>query len=464
MAVKIDNYDIDQINWKHLVEEADELLEKLFPICRSLTGDGVRETLSLLQKITGFEIKEVLSGTKCFDWTVPDEWNIKDGWIKNSAGDKIVDFRKSNIHVMNYSVPVDKVISFDELKGHLHYLTEIPSAIPYRTTYYNQNWGFCISYNQYKNLNQNEKYHIYIDSELEPGSLSYGEFNIKGAIENEYLVSTYCCHPSLANDNLSGVVLWILLLRELKKMHTRNSYRFIIVPETIGAIAYLSLNEEIMKNLNGGFVITTVAGPGQFGYKRTFLGDHLIDRIVQKTYRELRCDYISYPFSVMGSDETQFSAPHFRIPVGTICKDKYYEYKYYHTSLDNLDYINAENLINTLKIYLLSIEKLEHNVYYKSLCPFCEPMLGKRGLYPNVGGSINQKATNMKIKNSERHYQISNEKSISGNELEAIYWIMFYCDGNYSIMDIAEKTDLPVKQLHLIAKKLCENGLLSQID
>lgn len=448
--------------WGQLIEEADALLFKLFPICRSITGNGVRQTLALLQEIADFKILEIPSGTTCYDWTVPDEWNISDAYIEDSRGRKIIDFKENNLHVVNYSVPIDKQMSFQELDKFLHTLPNLPEAIPYRTTYYNRTWGFCLSYKRWEQMDRNERYHVRIDATLSPGNLTLGEALIKGDSDQEFLISAYCCHPSLANDNLSGVVLWIFLLRALQRCHPRHSYRFIIVPETIGAIAYLSKNQEQMKKITGGLIPTTVAGPGKFGYKHTFLGNHLIDRVVQKTFKELGEEYIAYPFHVNGSDESHYSAPYFRIPVGTICKDKYYEYDYYHTSFDDLNFISAENLVETLKIYLLTIEKLEMNLTYRSLNPYCEAMLSKRGLYPKIGGAIQQKAVSFNESHQDRKYKILEEGTIPGDDLDAIGWVMFYSDGNTSLLDISEKTEFPLKQLHRIAEILVKHKLLDR--
>ncbi len=456
----MDQFEFKMTPWDEYVREADDLFQQLFPICRSITGNGVRETLLRLQEMAPFEIKEIPSGTVCYDWVVPEEWNIRAGFIEDSKGRRIIDFDENNLHVVNYSVPVDKKVSFQELEQHFHYLPDLPQAIPYRTTYYNRNWGFCLSHEQYQQLNRNEQYHVFIDSTLEAGSLTYGETIIQGTSGQEFLISTYCCHPSLANDNLSGQILWALLLRELQTRKTRHSYRFIIVPETIGAIAYLSQNEESMQRNAGGFIPTTVAGPGQFGYKQTFLGNHLIDRVVRQTFRELNIQYIEYPFDINGSDEAHYSAPFFRIPIGTISKDKYYEYDFYHTSLDNLDFVSAANLVESFKLYLLAIEKLEMNNVYESLNPYSEPMLGKRGLYPEVGGSIKQPAMDFEKNHLEREYRISPEDIIYGNELDTIRWLMFYSDGSNSLLDIAEKTSLPMRQLSEVASKLVDEGLL----
>lgn len=445
-----------------MVDDAETLIKRIFPICRSITGDGVRQTLSALKEFSDFEIKEIPSGTKCYDWVVPSEWNIKDAYIEDSSGKRIIDFKNNNLHIVNYSIPQDKILSFQELEEHLHTLPQMPNAFPYRTTYYKKNWGFCISHNQFKKLDRNEKYHIKIDSSLNPkGSLTYGEYVIKGdSSDKEFLISTYCCHPSLANDNVSGQVLWTLLLQELKSRKMYHSYRFIIIPETIGAIAYLNKNEKAMKGVSGGFVITSVAGKGNFGYKRTYLGNHLIDRVVEKTFKELNLDYIEYPFDANGSDERQFSSPNFRIPVGTICKDKYCEYDYYHTSFDNLEFISASNLVETLKLYLMSIEKLEMNVIPKSLNPCCEPMLSKRSIYPTIGGQIRQRAVDFNKNHKERRYEVSGGRSIGGNELDAMRWVMFHSDGETSLMEIAEKTGFSVEQLYETTKKLEKHKLI----
>ena len=295
--------DFDEHN---LINEVDNLLKELFPICRSITGNGVRQTLSILKRVTDFNIKEIPSGTKCYDWTIPNEWNIIDAYVEDSSGKKIIDFKNNNLHLVSYSQPVDKTMSYPELIKHLHTLPDLPNAIPYRTSYYNENWGFCLSHKNFQKLDKNEQYHVIIDSTLEPGNLTYGDYVIKGSSDKEFLFSTYCCHPSLGNDNLSGPVLWSLLLRSLKKQKPRYSYRFIIVPETIGAIAYLSQNETKMKQIIGGFILTCVAGPNNFGYKSSYLGNNLIDKVVDSTFNDLGLSYIKHPFDINGSDENTF--------------------------------------------------------------------------------------------------------------------------------------------------------------
>ena len=449
--------------WESLTEEADRLLRRLFPICRSLTGDGVRETLAILKDFAAFDVHEVPSGTVCYDWTVPEEWSIRDAYIATLSGERIVDFRESNLHVVSYSTPIDAVLSFEELEGHLYTLPSLPDAIPYRTSYYKRDWGFCLTHGQFLRLDRTAKYHVVIDSTLAPGSLTYGEALLPGRSDQEYLISTYCCHPSLANDNLSGMVLWSLLLRELRARPTRHSYRFVIVPETVGAIAYLHANEERMRQAAGGFVVTTVAGPGRLGYKRSFLGNHRLDRAVRQTFRELAIEPLDYPFDINGSDERQYSAPFFRIPTVTISKDKYYEYDYYHTSRDNLEFISASSLVETLKLYLLSIEKLETDLVYRSLTPHSEPMLGRRGLDPQTGGSIRQAAGQAETHHAERGYVVSEGRIARGSELDAIRWLLFWGDGSTTLLEIAERTGLPVRQLYETAEMLRQHDLLERL-
>lgn len=480
-------FHFSKINESNLIDEVDDLLKELFPICRSITGNGVRKTLSVLKRIASFDIHEVPSGTKCYDWIVPDEWNIEDAYVEDSSGEKIIDFNKNNLHLVNYSIPIKKTISYEELIKHLHTLPDLPDAIPYRTSYYKKNWGFCLSQNEFNRLNKNDQFHVNVNSTLKSGNLTYGDYLIKGNSKKEFLFSTYCCHPSLANDNLSGPVLWILLLRLLQNKKTRHSYRFIIVPETIGAITYLSQNEKKMQQINGGFILTCVAGPSNFEYKSTFLENDLIDKIVDLTFHDLGLSYKKHPFDINGSDETHFSAPFFRIPIGTICRDKYYEFDYYHTSLDNLEFINSKNLIESLKVYLSVIEHLENydfnqieeisnsinnknmainrDTILKSLNPFCEPMLSKRGLHPTVGGKIKQKAFNLNVNHEERNYNNSDELfDHPGNEIDAIGWLMFYGDGNTSIKEISQKSNLDLKLLEQTAIKLVEHKLLEIID
>ena len=464
-------------NKEELTDEAQKLFDELFPICRSITGNGVRKSLDILKKVTEFDVKEIPSGTQCYDWEIPNEWNIDDAYIEDNEGKKIIDFQKNNLHVMNYSIPIDKWITYDELKLHLHTLENLPDAIPYRTTYYKQEWGFCLTFNDFCKLDQGKKYHVVINSSLKEGSLTYGEYKIQGNSGKEFIFSSYCCHPSLANDNLSGTILWILLLKILKNSKLNHSYRFALVPETIGAIAYLAKNEKEMKKINGGYVLTCVAGPNKFSYKPTFSENSFIDEIVDQTFKESEIDYTKYSFDVNGSDESHFSAPFFRIPVGTVCRDKYYEFDYYHTSLDNLDFVKSKSLIETLGMYLQIISKLEEieipdiedekieinskNKTLKSLNPYCEPMLSKRKLYPSVGGQIAQKAVSFKKDHRLRKYQEENDEiKYSGEIIDAIGWLMFYADEQSTIKDISIKSRLSEDLLERVTKILVDSNLV----
>ena len=449
------------------------LTKKLFPICRSITGNGVRQSLKILNDVSTFPTYEIPSGTKCFDWIIPDEWNIEDAFIENENGQKIIDFKNNNLHVLNYSTPVDTTLNFDELKNHLHTNPDIPDAIPYRTSYYKRNWGFCLSHNQFLKIDKTSDYHVVINSSLNSGSLTYGEFLIKGDSKSEFIFSTYCCHPSLANDNLSGMILWILLLKYLKEKKTKFSYRFLIMPETIGPIAYLSKHENHLSNISGGFVLTCLGGPSNFSYKSTFLENHRIDQIVQDTLDELKIQFQKFPFSIRGSDERQFSSPGFRIPMGVLCKDKFHEFDYYHTSLDNLDFISTDNILLSFFVYtriIDSLEKLDEISVkpanptlnndiskskfpiFKSKNPKCEPMLSKRGLYPNLGGSLKHSKNTLQS-------MLDTEKN-----LELVLNSLFYSDGETTIEKISLKSNLPEDELYECSKKLVDIDLLERND
>lgn len=458
-----EGYVFRPLDWQGLTAETAELFARLFPIGRSLTGEGVRKTLDHLRSVSPFDIKEVPSGTRCYDWEVPQEWTLRDAYVATLDGRRVVDSQRSNLHVVGYSVPIDAEMSFDELDPHLHTLPAEPKAIPYRTSYYQPNWGFCLTHESYQQLDRRARYRVVIDSTLRPGSLTYGEARLQGASGREFLISTYCCHPSMANDNLSGMVLWSLLLRELRGQPTWHTYRFVIVPETIGALAYLHRNESAMRRIEAALVVATVAGPGPLGYKQSFLGTHLIDRAIRRSFAELGVEPLTYPFDVNGSDERQFSSPYFRIPSATICKDKYHEYRYYHTSLDDLSFARPEYLVETLRLYLLTIENLEADRAYRSVVLHGEPMLGKRGLYPLTGGSIRQKAAVPEEAREGPDALPAGSDTVRGDELDAIRWLMFWGDGQTTLFEIGERTGLPVGQLVETAGRLVQHGLLEPV-
>ena len=337
-----------------------ELMVELFPICRSITGNGVRKSLQILKNHILLDILEVPSGTKVFDWTVPREWNINDAYIKNSKGEKIVDFKKSNLHVLNYSIPIHKKISLKELKLNLHSLPEHPDVIPYRTSYYKENWGFCITHNQLLQL-ENDEYEVFIDSTLQDGSLTYGEYLIRGKSEDEVLFSCYPCHPSMCNDNLSGVVLLTFLAKHLKFFSLNYSYRFLFVPETIGTITWLSRNEHNVMKIKHGLVATCVGDPGISSYKKSRQGNAEIDQTVIEILKNSGADYKILDFYPTGSDERQFCSPGFNLPIGSLERTFAPDFPEYHTSADNTDFVQGEYLADTFSKYLKVIFKLEEN-------------------------------------------------------------------------------------------------------
>lgn len=421
-------------NYNELHELTESLFARLFPICRSITGNGVRESLRILKEYADFQTKEYRSGTQCYDWTIPKEWNIKDAWIKDARGNLLVSFKDNNLHILNYSAPVHGTFSYTELLSHLYTLPEMPDAIPYRTTYYEEKWGFCLEHDRFLQLNQDEVYEVMIDSILEDGYLTLADALIKGISEEEIVISTYCCHPSMGNDNLSGMILATLLYRFLSKRENRYSYRFIICPETIGAICYLKHHEEAMRKVSHCFVLTCVAGQGEIGFKETFLGNHELDRICTLVLDEAGIEYKQYPFSPNGSDERQYSSVAFRIPTVLITKDKYYDYKFYHTSKDDLSFITAANLLEAYNIYIKALCCLEGNVKIESLKPQCEVRLGQRGLYPNTGGII----TAEREVGSDK--PLFRNKEVCRDETDLSLWILFLADGRHTVLDIAERT------------------------
>ncbi len=335
------------------------IAERLFPICRSITGNGVRETLSILKDFIPLNIVEVPSGSKAFDWEIPDEWNIMDAWIKNPDGEKIVDFKKLNLHVLNYSEPVDKRIDLNELKKHLFTLPEYPDWVPYRTSYYNRQWGFCLPHKQYENLKDGE-YHVRIDSKINPGSLTYGEYRIQGKRKDEVLLSCHICHPSLANDNLSGIVLATNLARLLGELELNFSYRFLFVPATIGSITWLSRNENKLANIKHGMVLSLLGDSSPFQYKCSRQGNTELDSIMKYLIGKERGAKL-LDFTPYGYDERQYCSPGFNLPVGRLTRNPFGEYPEYHTSADNLDFINFNNLSESIALLFKVITIIEGN-------------------------------------------------------------------------------------------------------
>ena len=417
-------------------KEMHGLMRELFPICRSITGNGVRQTLNILKKDIPLTVHEVASGTKVFDWTVPKEWNIKDAYVKNSSGERIIDFKKSNLHVLNYSVPVQKKVSLKELKKHLFTLPEHPDWIPFRTSYYSKNWGFCTNHNQFEKLEQ-DTYEVCIDSSLKDGHLTYGEYFIKGQISDEVLISCHICHPSLCNDNLSGIALTTFLAKHLSKLSMHYSYRFIFVPATIGAITWLSVNENRLSDIKHGLVAACVGDRGKFNYKKSRQGNAEIDRAVLNALRYSGFEFNVKDFFPFGYDERQFCSPGINLPVGCLMRTPHGEFPEYHTSADNLKFVSAKCLEESLNIFFSVINVLENNKTYLNLNPKCELQLGKRGLYDAIGGTggIQQKQLTM-------------------------LWVLNLSDGKHSLLDISEKSNLDISLIKKIVDILLKHNLL----
>jgi aminopeptidase-like protein len=414
-----------------------QLISRLYPICRSITGNGVRETLKILQEYIPLKIAEIPTGTEVFDWSIPKEWDIRDAYIKNLNGEKIIDFQECNLHVVNYSVPIHQVIGLAELKAHLHTLPEYPDRIPYRTSYYKETWGFCLSHEQLQAM-QDEQYEVYIDSSLEPGSLTYGEYYLPGESQEEILISCHTCHPSLCNDNLSGISLATFLAKHLSQIESRRySYRFLFIPGTIGSITWLALNEQNVNKIAHGLVVTGVGDAGKYTYKKSRRGNADVDRAAIHVLQNSGAEYQVIDFFPYGYDERQYCSPGFNLPVGCFMRSSHGQYSEYHTSADNLSFVKPEYLGDSFAKFLSILYVLENNRTYFNQNPKCEPRLGKRGLYRAVGGHAEEQV----------------------NEL-ALLWVLNLSDGEYSLLDIAERAKLSFEAIEKAADALLNCGLL----
>lgn len=428
------------LDFRALGQEMYQLIGDLYPICRSITGDGLRQSLKILQQHVPLELNEVPSGTNVFDWTIPKEWNIRDAYVKNSRGEKVIDFKESNLHVLNYSIPVRCKLSLAELKEHVYTLPDKPDWIPYRTSYYQENWGFCASYRKLAALDEGE-YEVMIDSTLEPGSLTYGEYYVPGDSEEEVLISTHCCHPSLCNDNLSGMALSAYLAKILTPRKLRYSYRFLFIPGTIGSIAWLSLNESRTSLIRHGLVVACVGDPGKMTYKKSRRANAEIDRAVIHVLERSSQEYEVVDFYPYGYDERQYCSPGFNLAVGSLTRTPHERYPEYHTSADNLDLVQPEYLQDSLKKYLDVIGILENDKKYLNTNPKCEPQLGKRGLYSVFGG----------------------RKDANQFEL-AMLWVLNMSDGMHSLLDIAEMANLSFPSIEEAAQALIKHNLLVEAE
>jgi len=415
-----------------------QFCKDLYPVYRSLTGKGVRQTLEYISNIVPFEIKTVKSGTRCFDWIVPPEWNIEEAYIVDlSTNEKIVDFRDHNLHIVGYSVPVDIVLTFEELDKHLFHLENLPDAIPYITSYYSKFWGFCLTYNNYKRLDREGKYHVVIKSAFkENGELTYGELFIPGKSDKEIFISSYICHPQMVNNELSGPAVLTALADYVYNLKNRNlSYRFVLIPETIGSIAYLSLNHTRLKSaVAGGFNITCVGDERAWGHIPSRFGNNISDKIAKHVLHHTAGHFEQFSWLDRGSDERQYCAPGIDLPISSITRSKYGTYAEYHTSLDDFNLVTQKGLEESLDVHKKCLFVFENN-FKPKLKVLCEPQLGKRGLYPNIS-----------------------TKS-SGKIVRNMMNFLSYCDGETSILEIAELCNLSFFEAYEIYEKISQTDL-----
>jgi aminopeptidase-like protein len=418
-----------------LGESMHAFMRELFPICRSITGEGVRETLASVGRRIPLELHEVPSGTRVLDWTVPDEWNIEDAYIAED-GRRVVDFRKSNLHVVSYSEPVRAAMRLADLRPHLHTLPEHPEWIPYRTSYYSRTWGFCLSQRRLDELEDGD-YEVVIDSTLEPGSLTYGECSLPGEREDEVLLTTHICHPSLANDNLSGIALLTEIGARLQEAPRSLSYRLLFIPGTIGSITWLARNDALVSKIVGGLVLACVGDRAPLTYKRSRRGDALIDRAAAYVLRRSGnlADFVPW-----GWDERQFNSPGFDLPIGSLCRSREGEFEEYHSSADDLELVRPEQLEAALETVIEILDVVETDRRYLNLAPKGEPQLGKRGLYPKMGGPA------------------------ADEEQLAMLWVLNQSDGGRSLLDVAERSGIPFAAISAAAARLREAGLLADVE
>jgi aminopeptidase-like protein len=430
--------ELDQRGSAEIGRQLLKFAAELYPICRSITGTGLRRTLAMIQNRIPLLISEVPTGTPVFDWTVPKEWNIRDAYIKDAHGKRIVDIHQTNLHVLGYSTPVHATMSLAELNRHLFTLPEYPDLIPYRTSYYEQNWGFCLSHNQLLTLEDGE-YEVCIDSSLQDGHLTYGECYLPGSSAEEVLISCHVCHPSLANDNLSGLAVATTLAQHLAGHELRYSYRFLFVPGTIGAITWLARNHDNTERIRHGLVLTGIGDSGAIHYKQSRRGNAEIDQVAAHVLRHAGQPHQLLEFSPYGYDERQYCSPGFNLPVGCLMRSVWATYPEYHTSADNLDFIQPLQLAESLRVCAAIVNVLEENRRYRNLKPYCEPQLGKRDLYRPTSG-----------------------EAIDG-AIRARLWVLNLSDGDHSLLDIAERSGVPFPAISEAAHLLSKSGLLAAV-
>ncbi|WP_284747791.1 DUF4910 domain-containing protein [Amycolatopsis sp. RTGN1] len=416
--------------------ELHALVERLYPICRSITGDGVRQTLDIIGEHIALERHEVPTGTAVLDWTIPQEWNIRDAYVAAPDGSRVIDFQESNLHVVGYSVPVNERMPLSELREHLHTLPDQPSWVPYRTSYYAPAWGFCLAKEKLDALPDGE-YDVVIDSTLADGSLTYGEHVVPGRVTDEVIVSCHVCHPSLANDNLAGIAVAVSLAQQLALAQPHYTYRFLFMPGTIGSITWLARNASRIEKVRHGLVLACAGDPGSLTYKKSRRDDAEIDRVMQHVLRSREHRVVD--FSPYGYDERQFCSPGFNLGVGSLTRTPYAGYPEYHTSADNPSFVSPAAMEDTLGALRDAFGVLDRNRRYVNLSPYGEPQLGKRGLYDSLGGRSDAKQAQM-----------------------AMLWVLNLSDGEHSLLDIAERAGLPFDIVDVAARALHDAGLVKE--
>jgi aminopeptidase-like protein len=413
-----------------------ELIQELYPILRSLTGDGVRETLGILARHNPIEIHEVPSGTPALDWDVPLEWNVREAWIRDPAGNTIVDIRESNLHVVGYSIPVRKRLPLEALQANLHSIPEQPEWIPWRTSYYEENWGFCLPHSQREALQEGE-YEVCIDSSLEDGHLTYGELFLPGESDRELLVSVHICHPSLVNDNLSGVAVSTAVAEKLSGSNRRLGVRFLFIPGTIGSLTWLERNRETAARIVGGLTLTCLGDSAPLTYKRTFGGKAEVDRVASQVLGELVPDHEELDFYPYGYDERQYNSPGFRMPIGSLMRSRHGRFPEYHTSADNISLISEGQLEEAANAVLNILRTMDQNRRFRSLAPEGEPQLGRRGIYRAIGGGGDPET---------RQY--------------AMLWLLQAGDGSHTLLDVAGRSEIAFGDIHAAAIVLEQHALI----
>ncbi len=416
------------------------LMRELFPIYRSITGDGFKQSLEILSRELDLTIREYPSGQECFEWTVPDEWNITDAWIKDSSGNRVVDFKKNSLHVMSYSTPIHETMPFAKLKDHLHTVKDLPDAVPFRTSFYRRNWGFCISHNQLQEMakNPDAEYEVCIESELKKGVLRIGEWYLPGESEKEIVFSSYNCHPAQANDGLSSTLVSVAVAKKLLELPRRKySYRLLILPGTIGSITYLYNNPDWVAKVAGGYVYACLGDKGKMNYKKTYQGDHEVDKAMIAALEWEKADHVVRDFWPWGGDEGHYNSPGFRMPMGSLMRSPYMEYPEYHTSLDNLDFVTEEAMQESVRVYWRAVQNLEMNERYKVLIKG-EPKLDKHNMYVSP--------------------------AVDRNRFLGTNYFFLMSDGTHSLLDIHTKSGVDLETLHAIAEKALSVGLVSRVE